>query len=87
MAACEFRDKGMSQVVDLLEAYLRATGAEVDRDTLERGTLIGFCAAIGYSLGRSALWGSLGKRATLERDAAFRSQLSAVLLAYVPKPA
>lgn len=74
------RDRGMAQTVDLLEAYLRATGVKVDRDALERGTLIGFCAAIGYSLGRTALWGSLGRRPSAERDAAFRAQLSAMLL-------
>jgi AcrR family transcriptional regulator len=74
------RDRGLAQTVDLLQAYLRATGVDVDRDVLENGTMIGFCAAIGYSLGRTALWGSLGKRATSERDAAFRAQLSEMLL-------
>jgi AcrR family transcriptional regulator len=74
------RERGMAQTVDLLEAYLRATGVAVDRDVLENGTMIGFCAALGYSLGRKALWGSLGKRATAERDAGFRAQLSAMLL-------
>lgn len=79
------RDRGMAQTVDLLEAYLKATGVHTDRDTLERGTLIGFCAAIGYSLGRGALWGSLGRKATKERDAAFRAQLSEILLAALSK--
>jgi AcrR family transcriptional regulator len=80
------RDKGLMQVVDLLEAYLRATGTPTDRDTLERATLIGFCAAIGYSLGRTAMWGALGKRASAERDAAFRAQLATMLLSALPKP-
>jgi AcrR family transcriptional regulator len=78
------RDRGLAQVVDLLEAYLRASGKTTDRDALERGVLIGFCAAIGYSLGRNALWGSLGKRASAEKDLAFRSQLASVLLAALP---
>lgn len=78
------RDRGLAQTVDLLEAYLRAAGVSADRDVLERSTLIGFCAAIGYSLGRTALWGSLGKKATAERDAAFRAQLSSMLLAGLP---
>ncbi len=77
------RDRGMAQTVDLLEAYLKAAGSETDRDTLERGTLIGFCAAIGYNLGRGALWGSLGRRASVERDAAFKQQLSSMLLSGV----
>lgn len=78
------RDRGLGQTVDLLEAYLRAAGAAPDRDVLERATLIGFCAAIGYSLGRSAMWGSLGRRPSAERDAAFRAQLSTMLLSGLP---
>ncbi len=79
-----FRDRGLAQVVDLLEAYLTAAGRKPDREALERGVLIGFCAAIGYSLGRNALWGSLGKRGSAEKDLAFRSQLASVLLAALP---
>lgn len=78
------RDRGMAQTVDLLEAYLAANGTTTDRDTIERATLIGFCAAMGYSLGRSALWGSLGRRPSLERDLAFRKQLSDMLLSGIP---
>jgi AcrR family transcriptional regulator len=79
-----FRDRGLAQVVDLLAAYLSASGKKPDRDALERGVLIGFCAVIGYSLGRNALWGSLGKRASAEKDLAFRSQLATMLLAALP---
>ncbi len=79
-----FRDRGLAQVVDLLAAYMRAAGRETDREALERGVLIGFCAVIGYSLGRNALWGSLGKRASAEKDLAFRTQLASILLAALP---
>jgi TetR/AcrR family transcriptional regulator, repressor for neighboring sulfatase len=79
-----FRDRGLAQVVDLLEAYMRAAGKSPDREELERGVLIGFCAVIGYSLGRSALWGALGRRASAEKDLAFRSQLATMLLAALP---
>jgi AcrR family transcriptional regulator len=75
-----FQERGLAHTVDLLEAYLRASGHRPNRDALERATLIGFCAAIGYSLGRNALWGSLGRRASAERDAAFRAQLAETLL-------
>lgn len=78
------RDRGLQQVADLLDVYLRAAGKQTDRDTLERGVLIGFCAAIGYSLGRNALWGSLGKRASAEKDEAFRAQLASMLLSAMP---
>jgi AcrR family transcriptional regulator len=74
------RDQGMKDTVDLLEAYLRAMGTPADRDTLERAALIGFCAAIGYALGRGALWGSLGRKPTPERDKALRKQLAQMLL-------
>lgn len=80
------RDRGLQQTVNVLEAYLFATGVKPERDMLERGTMIGLCAAIGYSLGRTALWGSLGRRANAERDAAFRKQLAETLLASLPKP-
>lgn len=78
------RDRGLAQVADLLGAYLRAQGKKPDREELERGVLIGFCAAIGYSLGRNALWGSLGKRASAEKDQAFRAQLASMLLSAMP---
>jgi AcrR family transcriptional regulator len=74
------RDRGMKDIVDLLEAYLRATGVETDREKLECAALIGFCAAIGYALGRAALWGSLGRKPTHERDALFKQQLAQMLI-------
>jgi TetR/AcrR family transcriptional regulator, repressor for neighboring sulfatase len=78
------RDRGLSQVVDAIEARLAQGKRSVDRATLESSVLIGFCAAIGYSLGRGPLWGSLGRRASAERDRRFRSDLSQLLLGLVP---
>ena len=80
-----FRTRGLAATVDVLESYVNASasstgGATIDRDTLERAVMIGICAAIGYTLGRKPLWGSLGRRASAQRDDEFQKQLAAMLL-------
>lgn len=75
-----FRTRGLAATVDVLESYVNASGAAVDRDTLERAVMIGICAAIGYTLGRKPLWGSLGRRASAQRDEEFQKQLATMLL-------
>lgn len=75
-----FRTRGLAATVDVLESYVNASGATIDRDTLERAVMIGICAAIGYTLGRKPLWGSLGRRASAQRDDEVRKQLAAMLL-------
>lgn len=80
-----FRTRGLAATVDVLESYVNAStssrgGAAIDRDALERSVMIGICAAIGYTLGRKPLWGSLGRRASAQRDDEFQKQLAAMLL-------
>jgi AcrR family transcriptional regulator len=67
------REQGLKMVVDVLEARL---GHSVERDRLERIVLISLTAAIGYTLGRVAIWGALGHEATPARDEAFRKELA-----------
>jgi len=81
-----FRTRGLAATVDVLESYLAATGApHPDRDTLERAVLIGICTVIGYTLGRKPLWGSLGKRASAQKDLELRAQLASTLLSALPR--
>ncbi len=80
-----FRTRGLAATVDVLESYVNASassggGATIDRDTLERAVMIGICAAIGYTLGRKPLWGSLGRRASAQRDDEVQKQLATMLL-------
>lgn len=78
-----FRTRGLAATVDVLEDYLRAAGRVVDREALERSVLLGLCAVIGYTLGRKPIWGSLGKRASAQRDEEVRDHLTRMLLASV----
>jgi AcrR family transcriptional regulator len=78
-----FRTRGLAATVDVLEDTLRAAGRSVDRDALERSVLLGLSAVIGYTLGRKPLWGSLGKRASAQRDDEVRAHLTRLLLAAV----
>jgi len=81
-----FRTRGLAATVDVLESYLAATGApRPDRDTIERAVLIGICTVIGYTLGRKPLWGSLGKRASAQKDLELRAQLANMLLSAFPR--
>ena len=70
------REQGLRLVVDVLEQ--RLAGA-VSRERLERLVLVVLTSAIGYSMGRTAMWGALGKDATKDRDAAFRAELGALI--------
>jgi hypothetical protein len=63
-------------VVDVLEARL---GGVIDRARLERVVLVVLSAAIGYTLGRSAMWGAMGHTASAARDEAYRRELALLL--------
>lgn len=67
------REQGLKMVVDVLELRL---GRTVPRERLERLVLISLTAAMGYTLGRIAIWGALGHDATPARDEAFRKELA-----------
>ncbi len=70
------RAQGLRSVVELLAQRFRT----VERRDLEFAVLLVMSASLGYALGRSALWGSLGARANAERDAWFRERLSKVVV-------
>jgi len=70
------RDQGLKLVVDVLEA--RLAGA-IDRARLERVVLVVLSAAVGYTLGRNAMWGAMGHAANAARDEAYRQELASML--------
>jgi AcrR family transcriptional regulator len=70
------REQGLKMVVDVLEQ--RLAGA-VPRERLERLALLVLTSALGYSMGRTAMWAALGKEATSARDAQFRAELGALI--------
>ncbi len=75
-----FRDRGLAQTATAIAAHLAARGERVSREDVELGLLAAVSAAIGYSLGRGPLWGSLGKRASAENDRRFREFLAGLLV-------
>lgn len=70
------RDQGLKLVVDVIEARL---GGTIERARIERVVLVVLSAAVGYTLGRSAMWGAMGHAASAARDEAYRAELAAML--------
>ena len=66
----------MKLVVDVLEARLASA---IDRARLERVVLVVLSAAVGYTLGRNAMWGAMGHAANAARDEAYRQELASML--------
>ncbi|MFT7579257.1 MAG: AcrR family transcriptional regulator, partial [Myxococcota bacterium] len=67
------QEEGLRIVADALEARADANKVrlELDRDRFETMLIMVVSSAIGYSVGREALWKSLGRKATEARDAQF----------------
>lgn len=70
------RDQGLRKAADMFEAWAEARGEKVDREALVQTLLIGLSAALGYVLGRDALWAALDEEPTQERDAQVRARLA-----------
>lgn len=74
------RVKGMAIVADAVEAWAQAQGKPVDRDDLEVALLLSVASSMGYAVGRSVLWGALGREPSEERDRRVRRRFAAMLL-------
>ena len=70
------REQGLRLVVEVIAARL---GEGIERARIERVVLVVMTSALGYSFGRTVLWGALGHQATAERDAAFRREIALLL--------
>lgn len=70
------REQGLRLTVDVIAARV---GDAVPRARVERLVLVVLTSVVGYTLGRSAMWGAMGHDATAARDEAFRRELSALL--------
>ncbi len=71
------KEQGLARIVDALQIWLGAQGAEdIDRDDIELALILVITAGLGYSMGKSVLWATLGHRASKARDARFRTMLA-----------
>lgn len=80
------RVKGMAIVADSLEAWAREQGHEIEREDLEVAVLLTVATSMGYAVGRSVLWGALGREASPERDRRVRERFAAMLVRVVMSP-
>lgn len=73
------RKQGMRLVADAIEAAAARgpEGVRFSRDELELLLVEVLASGFGYLLGASVFWESLGRKATKERDEAFRRSLAA----------
>jgi AcrR family transcriptional regulator len=72
------REQGLRLVVDVIAARLGG-GIGIERERIERVVLVVLTSVLGYSFGRTVLWGALGHEATAARDAAFRKEIALLL--------
>lgn len=70
------RAQGLRAMLDAIHERFRG----VDRCDLEFAVILVMSASLGYALGRKALWGSLGAKASSKRDRWFRERLSRVVV-------
>lgn len=74
------RVKGMAIVADALESWARGRGFEINREELEITLILAVTTSMGYAVGRTVLWGALGKEPSAERDQRVRERLASALL-------
>lgn len=74
------RERGLATVADALEAWAATQGRTLDREQLEVDLLLTVTAALGYSIGRTVLWGGLGREASAPRDRRVAERFAALLL-------
>jgi hypothetical protein len=80
------RDQGMRMVRDAIEARVRTQlgeGVAPNREDIEFAIALVFCSALGYSVARTVVWGSLSREPTPERDRWFREKLADLITASV----
>ena len=71
------KEQGPARVVDAVHLWLASRGMEgVDREDIELALILVLTAGLGYGMGKSVLWASLGRRASKARDARFRALLA-----------
>lgn len=75
------RIKGLAIVADALEGWAQAHQRTISRDDLEVALLLTVATSIGYAVGRSVLWGALGREPSAERDQRVRDRFTGMLLA------
>lgn len=73
------RERGLERVADALVAKLAADGRPPEREDVEFAMLLVLSALTGYAAAGRALWGSLGRKPSQERDAGFRERLADVV--------
>lgn len=80
------KNQGFRKVADVVQMRLAYEGkGHVPRERVEFLILLVLSSLTGYAVMRKAMWGGLGKDATPERDAWFRSELSGVIEAIMER--
>lgn len=76
------RKQAPKQIADALESLMRSTSdvEQLDREELEFRMILTWCAALGYSMGRSLMWQAFGHQPSNRRDEQFRRRLADLLV-------
>lgn len=74
------KEQGPARIVDAVQRWFSAHGDEgIDRQDIELVFILVATAGIGYGMGKSLLWASLGHRDSKARDARFRALMVEII--------